>query len=181
MRVLVGFEESGIVRDAFAARGHDSYSCDLKPSRGDPIGKHFQANIREVLDSCGTWDLVILHPDCTKLATSGNGTYGDYKPKHPERLEAIRWTRDLVRLARSRSRGLCVENPRSVIFQYLDHDSFQWVHPWMFGHPERKETGLALWGLPKLIPTSDVYHEMKSLPRHKAERVARAGAHYILS
>jgi hypothetical protein len=132
----------------------------------------------EVLESEGQWDLVILHPDCTALATSGNGTYGDYKPKHHKRVEAIRWTRELVRLARSRSRRLCVENPRSVIFTYLHYESFQWAHPWMFGHPERKETGLALWNLPRLAPTHDVYDVMKTLPKGTANRIHRMGAHY---
>lgn len=32
MRVLVACEFSGIVRDAFAARGHDAWSCDLLPT-----------------------------------------------------------------------------------------------------------------------------------------------------
>ena len=31
MRVLVACEFSGIVRDAFIARGHDAVSCDLLP------------------------------------------------------------------------------------------------------------------------------------------------------
>lgn len=31
MRVLVACEYSGIVRDAFAARGHDAWSCDVLP------------------------------------------------------------------------------------------------------------------------------------------------------
>ena len=32
MRVLVACECSGVVRDAFRARGHDAWSCDTKPS-----------------------------------------------------------------------------------------------------------------------------------------------------
>lgn len=32
MKVLVACEYSGIVRDAFLARGHDAYSCDLLPT-----------------------------------------------------------------------------------------------------------------------------------------------------
>ncbi len=34
MRVLVGCEESGKVRDAFAAKGHDAWSNDVIPARG---------------------------------------------------------------------------------------------------------------------------------------------------
>lgn len=32
MRVLVACEFSGVVRDAFANRGHDAWSCDLLPT-----------------------------------------------------------------------------------------------------------------------------------------------------
>lgn len=32
MRVLVACEFSGIVRDVFAARGHEAWSCDLLPT-----------------------------------------------------------------------------------------------------------------------------------------------------
>lgn len=31
MRVGVLCEESGVVRDAFARRGHDAWSCDILP------------------------------------------------------------------------------------------------------------------------------------------------------
>ena len=32
MKVLVACEYSGIVRDAFAKRGHDAWSCDILPT-----------------------------------------------------------------------------------------------------------------------------------------------------
>jgi len=38
MRVLIGCEHSGIVRDAFIAKGHDAISCDLLPT--DRPGPH---------------------------------------------------------------------------------------------------------------------------------------------
>ncbi len=64
MRVLVGCEFSGRVRDAFTRRGHDAMSCDLLPSESP--GKHFQGDIRELLNK--EWDLLIAHPPCTFLA-----------------------------------------------------------------------------------------------------------------
>ena len=64
MRVLVGCEFSGRVRDAFVRRGHDAMSCDLLPS--ESLGKHFQGDIRELLNE--EWDLLIAHPPCTFLA-----------------------------------------------------------------------------------------------------------------
>src|SRR3990167_9783371 len=67
MRVLVACEFSGIVRDAFAARGHDAWSCDLLPTERD--GNHIQGDILEILGD--GWDLMIAHPPCTHLAVSG--------------------------------------------------------------------------------------------------------------
>jgi hypothetical protein len=37
MRVLIGCEFSAVVRDAFRARGHDAWSCDVVATEGDPI------------------------------------------------------------------------------------------------------------------------------------------------
>jgi len=41
MRVLVACEYSGRVREAFAALGHDAWSCDLLPA-DDNSSKHYQ-------------------------------------------------------------------------------------------------------------------------------------------
>ena len=43
MRVLVACEFSGTVRDAFAARGHDAWSCDLLPT--EKPGQHLQGDV----------------------------------------------------------------------------------------------------------------------------------------
>lgn len=47
MRVLVACEYSGTVRDAFIARGHDAWSCDLLPTETD--GPHIQGDVRQAL------------------------------------------------------------------------------------------------------------------------------------
>ncbi len=67
-RILVACEYSGVVRDAFSALGHDSWSCDLEPT--DRPGNHYQDDIRNVIDY--GWDLMIAHPPCTHLAVSGS-------------------------------------------------------------------------------------------------------------
>src|SRR5574343_347853 len=67
MRVLVACEFSGIVRDAFAARGHDAWSCDLLPT--ERPGNHATCDVRGILDL--NWDLMIAHPPCTYLSVSG--------------------------------------------------------------------------------------------------------------
>jgi len=68
MRVLVACEFSGIVRDAFAAKGHDAWSCDLLPTESP--GNHLQCDVLEILNA--GWDLMIAHPPCTHLAVSGS-------------------------------------------------------------------------------------------------------------
>ena len=68
MRILIACEESGIVRRAARAHGHDAWSCDLKPARdGSPY--HIQD---DVLNHLGDgWDAMIAHPVCTRLTNAG--------------------------------------------------------------------------------------------------------------
>jgi len=49
MRVLIACVYSGIVREAFRARGHDAWSCDLLPS-DDSSPFHYQGDVRDILD-----------------------------------------------------------------------------------------------------------------------------------
>ena len=48
MRVLIACEFSGIVRDAFIAKGHDAWSCDLLPT--ERPGPHIQGDVLEILN-----------------------------------------------------------------------------------------------------------------------------------
>lgn len=67
MKVLIGCEFSGIVREAFKARGHDAWSCDLLPTEIE--GQHHECDIDRIIHQ--KWDLMIVHPPCTYLAVSG--------------------------------------------------------------------------------------------------------------
>jgi hypothetical protein len=152
LRVLVGCEESQAVCRAFRIRGHEAYSNDLEPTRGDPAW-HLQGDVLDAI-AAAEWDLIILHPDCTAMAVSGNGTYGEDKPRHHERAEAVMWTLALWDHAKAYSPRVALENPKSIIFNYLRQ--MQYIQPSMFGHRESKETGLALHNLPFLRPTDRV-------------------------
>jgi len=152
MLVLVGCEESQTVCAAFRAAGHDAYSCDLEPTRGNPQW-HYQRDIMEVIP-LQEWDLIILHPDCTAMAVSGNRWYGEGMPRNLERIKAIAWTHDLWELAKKHSKRVALENPVSVIFRYLPN--VHYVQPWQHGHGETKKTGFALHGLDPLKPTKIV-------------------------
>jgi len=167
MKVLVGCEYSGTVRDAFIKRGHEAISCDLLPTESP--GPHYRGDIMDVLSADLSWDLIILHPDCTYMAVSGNGTYANTQ----KRNYAVLWTLDLWNTAIKRSKRVCLENPQSVILPKLRQlgAKIQYIQPYQFGHPETKKTGLALHGLPELFPSFDVSLLMDTLPNKEKHKV----------
>lgn len=169
---LIGCEYSATVRDAFRERGWDAWSNDLLPTEGDPRF-HIQGDVLDAINS-RYWDLIILHVPCTALAVCGNKHYGAGSHKHLDRLFALTWTCEVWQTAKLRSRAVALENPASVVFPML-RNSFgadvQYIQPWQHGHPEQKKTGLAIKGLPRLVPTNDVYEEMMKLPRKERERI----------
>jgi site-specific DNA-cytosine methylase len=148
MNVLIACEFSGIVREAFKARGHNAWSCDLLPS--EIAGQHIQDDIVNVINGeateCDYWDLMIAHPPCTHLAVSG-ARY--FKDKVKEQAEALDFVRMLMN---ARIDKICLENPVSVISSKIRKPD-QIIQPWQFGHPESKKTCLWLKGLPLLKPT----------------------------
>lgn len=151
MRVLVACEYSGRVRDAFSARGHDAWSCDLLPS--DRGGQHFEEDIRDVLSSPTlTWDLMIAHPDCTYLCSSGlhwNKRRPDRQEKTDAALEFVRFLLDqpIPKIA--------LENPVGCIGTKI-RPADQIIQPWQFGEDASKGTCLWLKNLPPLSPTKIV-------------------------
>ena len=170
MKVLVACEYSGTVRDAFIARGHDAISCDLLPT--DATGPHHQGDVYDLLME--RWDLIIAHPPCTALTVAGNSTYGECKPRYPERLEAAVWTEDLWENCKAVSNKVCFENPVGVLTRLTSMPKANYIQPYQFGHKEQKRTGLFLHNLPPLVPTDDVYTEMMLLPKNVRERL-----HYL--
>lgn len=156
MRVLVACEFSGAVRSAFAALGHDAWSCDLLPS-DDNGDKHLQMDVLGPLRSFGPWDLMIAHPPCTYLTRAGARWWSERQMEQQEALEFVRNLLDApVPL-------IALENPPGAIGTRI-RPADQYVQPWQFGHPETKMTGLWLKGLPLLKPTNDVKAEMLALP-----------------
>lgn len=165
MNVLVACEFSGIVRDAFLKQGHDAWSCDLLETERLPE-RHFQGDINEVLDRGYLWDLIIAHPDCTKMAVCGNKTWANTKG----RLDAQEWTRRLWDKCCKRALKVCFENPVSTLSRVMPVKA-QYIQPHQFGHPETKKTGLWLWNLPPLEPTNDVYEYMMTLPKKERHKI----------
>lgn len=150
MRVLVACEFSGVVRDAFAAKGHSAWSCDLLPSEGDN-NQHLLMDVRDAIrrPMFGAWDLMIAHPPCTHLAVSGARWF---KERQADQILALQFVRDLMAAPIER---IAIENPISVISTKIRRPD-QIIQPWQFGHPETKATCLWLKNLPKLQPTNIV-------------------------
>jgi hypothetical protein len=145
MKVLVACEFSGTVRDAFAARGHNAWSCDLLPS--DRSGNHYQGDVREVLNH--GWDLMVAHPPCVHLAASGSRWF---ERKRKEQKEALQF---FLTLLNADIPKIAVENPVGIPSNMIRKPD-QIVQPWMFGHGETKATCFWLKNLPKLKPTNKV-------------------------
>lgn len=148
MKILVACEFSGVVRDAFAARGHDACSCDLMPSETD--GTHVQGDVVRLLEQ--SWDLIVAHPPCTFLCNSGV-RWLSTEPGRYENLAKAAWF--FMACLTANSPRIAVENP--IPHRYAELPRYnQLIQPWQFGHGETKATCLWLKGLPKLKPTQIV-------------------------
>jgi hypothetical protein len=165
VRVLIACEYSGTVRDAFAARGHDAWSCDLLPT--ERLGNHIHGDVLQHLHR--NWDLMIAHPPCTHLAVSGARWFKD---KQIEQAEALDFVHRLMDAPIPR---IALENPISIISSRIRKPD-QIIQPWQFGHGETKATCLWLKNLPKLTPTNIVegrearIHKMPPGPDRWKER-----------
>lgn len=164
-------EYSGTVRDAFRKKGHYAISCDLLPTEAD--GPHWTGDCFAMLYR--HWDLIIAHPPCTHLTVSGNHVYSAGKPKHHLRISSAAWTEKLWLTALSRAPRVCFENPKGVLPAMTCMPKPQMIQPYQFGHPEKKQTGLFLHGLPPLQETNNVKDYMLTLPRCKQERLRFLG------
>ena len=153
MRVLIACEFSGRVRDAFIAKGHDAWSCDLLPT--EKPGQHIQGDVLEILED--GWDLMIAHPPCTYLTCAGNKWFKpEYINRWPDRQErrnkAVSF---FITLADTNIPRICIENPIGIISSLWGKPD-QIIQPWQFGHDARKATCLWLKNLPLLKSTKIV-------------------------
>jgi len=154
MRVLVACEESQRVCIAFRERGHEAYSCDVLDCSGGHPEWHIKDDVLRHLDG---WDLIIAHPPCTYLTTTGNKWFKpEYRDRFPNRVkqrdDAICFFMALVNAPCPR---IAVENPVGIMSSVYRKPN-QYIQPFWFGDAERKRTGLWLKNLPLLVPTDMV-------------------------
>lgn len=152
MKVLIGCERFGVLRDAFIRNGHDAWSCDLV----DSDGQHIRGDVREVASRSG-WDLFIAHPDCTYLTVANTYIKRGCSKYTPEqalvlRDQAVAFFMECVALCEKIGRG-AVENPVGIM-STLYRKPDQIVQPWQFGDDASKATCLWITSLPLLVPTN---------------------------
>lgn len=150
LRVLVACEFSATVRDAFIARGHEAMSCDLLPCAKP--GPHYQGDVRDVLGR--GWDLMIAHPPCTYLCSSGlhwnkRGIMVNGRPRAELTEEAIAFVQTLLDAPIEQ---IALENPIGCISSRIRKPD-QVIQPHQFGHDASKSTCLWLKNLLPLKPT----------------------------
>lgn len=164
MKVLVGCECSGLIRDAFRSKGHRAISCDLQDT--EKPGPHYKGNIFDIINH--GFDLFICHPPCTYIANSGAQwmSHPDDKdlpfeqrrpnPFYPTRREDQKKAIEFFRLLwEAPIPHKCFENPlpmtslTDVVGEYT-----QVIQPWMFGDSFSKPTCLWLSNLPQLKNTN---------------------------
>ncbi len=144
-RILVACESSGAVRDAFNRLGHVATSCDMLESV--ETGRHHTGDVREILNQ--EWDLMVAHPPCTYLSSSGMHwtTRGLRDPQLTE--DALDFVRMLMD---SPIPHIAIENPVGAISTRI-RKATQYIHPYQFGDDASKKTGLWLKNLEPLKPT----------------------------
>lgn len=142
IRILLGCEESGEVRDRLTAKGFDAVSCDLQPSRQP--GKHYQGSIFDIIND--GFDVGIFFPPCTHLARSGAAHF-EKKRADGRQQAAINF---FMAMINAPMRHIAVENPVGIMSsEYRPPD--QIIHPYYFGDEASKQTCLWLKNLPKLF------------------------------
>lgn len=172
MKVLVACEESQRVCQAFREKGHEAYSCDIVMCSGGHPEWHIIHDVLPLINGrctfttcdglihsiCDKWDLIIAHPPCTRLCSSGQrwlywGSDEYRANKKKEREEAIKFFLHFVNADCNR---IAIENPVGIMSNFYRRPDCIY-NPYDFeGETECKKTCLWLKGLDPLIPTRKV-------------------------
>lgn len=149
MKALVACEESQAVTIELRKLGVEAYSCDIQECSGGHPEWHLCQDVLPLLYE--DWDLIIAHPPCTDLASSGARWFPRKRADGSQQRSADFF----MRFTDQDCPHVAIENPigiMSTIYRKPD----QIIQPWQYGHGETKATCLWLKGLPKLQPTNIV-------------------------
>jgi len=168
MKILIACEESQAVTKEFRKLGHEAYSCDIEPCSGGHPEWHLQQDVIPLLKE--QWDLMIAHPPCTYLSNSGVSWLYRKEGRWQQMVDGALFFKTLLDADIPR---IAIENP--IMHKYakeiIGRGQDQVIQPWMFGHPEQKATCLWLKNLPKLQPTENVKHKLKTLPDSERQKL----------
>jgi hypothetical protein len=170
MNILIACEESQTVCKAFREKGHRAFSCDIIECSGKHPEWHIRGDVLPLLRGndywfktddgkrhyVEMWDLIIAHPPCTHLSSSGQWAYKKGKDINLK-YEAIEFFMEFVK---ADCKKICIENPVGVMSTEWRKPN-QIIHPWQFGHLAEKQTCLWLIGLPNLLPEVDKKPELE--------------------
>jgi hypothetical protein len=173
LNVLIACEESQTVCIEFRKLGHEAFSCDILSCSGGHPEWHIKEDILKVLAGSFQqygqfwteaetveppikWDLMIAHPECTRLTCAANKYY---KPKYRKRFPLILEEREsavhfFMSLAKADIEHIAIENPIGIMSTRWRKPD-QIIQPYFFGDTERKGTCLWLKNLPKLIHSKE--------------------------
>lgn len=175
MKALVACEESQAVCKELRRLGWEAYSCDILECSGGHPEWHIQQDVIPLLNgNCsfktadetehfinGEWDLMICHPPCTFLTTTGNRwfnveKYGEKAIKRAkDREDAVNF---FMAFTKAKCKHICIENPVGIMSTRWRKPN-QIINPTMFGDPYDKRTCLWLIGLNPLVATDMVKAE----------------------
>jgi hypothetical protein len=164
LKILLGCEFTGRVREAFRKRGFNAVSCDINLPTVLP-GPHYQEDVFVVIKRFRP-DVLIAFPPCTHLTSSGARWWAE-KRRLGLQQDALRF---VERLMNARVPHIAIENPVGCISTYI-REPEQIIQPYMFGHPELKTTCLWLDNLPLLKATRDVKDECMARPIKERKRI----------
>ena len=153
-KILIACEESQRVCEAFRNEGIEAYSNDIIECSGTHPEWHLKMDVFEALKQ-HDFMAMIAFPPCTFLTTSANTHFLNNPERWEKRLKAVKFVYALMNVNLP---FIAIENPKGVISSHIRKPD-QYIHPYYFGDPEIKMTGLWLKGFPKLIPTNVVEPE----------------------
>lgn len=192
MKILIACEESQAITLAFRKLGYEAYSCDLLPCSGGHPEWHYQEDVFSVIER-EDWDMMIAHPPCTYLTSSGVQwlSHPEDKdlpfeerrahPKYPNRRKDMLDSVEFVKaLYNCKIPKVAIENPIGLLSTRWKKPD-QIIQPYMFGDEASKSTCLWLKNLPQLTSTKMVgkgeyvtYSSGKKMPKWYADALSNA-------
>lgn len=160
LKIIVGFESSGVVRTALRRLGHDAISVDFLPT--ELPGPHIQDDVYNHVR--GDWDMGIFFPTCTFMCNSSqkhlyegmkaNEAKDNFCPERWAKMEKsaleFRFLDEELDYPRAIENPIMHGHAKSIIGRKQD----QVIHPYNFGHRQMKSTCLWLTDLEPLEHTT---------------------------